>query len=131
MGLIAKRYRTAGEGPESVCIVNIEGPFEPDDETPAVMLVEGNVPDSAKIVPAYRMRRVTINLREGGTSEGTEYCPRYEDGKVGPMWGGSFVHTSDSRFAEAVEILTGTKSGLAVPLHDRFETPAQYEALST
>lgn len=40
--------------------------------------------------------------------------------KVGPMFGGNFVYTSDSRFP----------SDYPIPIHDRFETPEQYDQLS-
>jgi hypothetical protein len=38
------------------------------------------------------------------------------------MFGGSFAHTSDSRFSRAVERITGGKHYGAVPIHDRMET---------
>jgi hypothetical protein len=41
-------------------------------------------------------------------------------GMIGPMFGGHFVYTSDSRFP----------SGQPIHVHDRFETPKQYEELS-
>lgn len=41
-------------------------------------------------------------------------------GMVGPMFGGNFVHSSDSRFP----------SRYPIPVHDRFETPEDYELLS-
>ena len=40
--------------------------------------------------------------------------------KVGPMFGGNFVYTSDSRFP----------SDYPIPIHDRFETQEQYDQLS-
>jgi hypothetical protein len=39
---------------------------------------------------------------------------------MGPMSGGNFIYTSDSRFP----------SRQPIAVHDRFETPEQYEALS-
>lgn len=43
-------------------------------------------------------------------------------GRAGPMMGGAFGYTSDSRFSEAVELLTGAEDFYgAVPIHDRFE----------
>jgi len=39
---------------------------------------------------------------------------------VGPMFGGTFIHTSDSRFPKKHPI----------PLHDRYESKEQYEILS-
>lgn len=44
---------------------------------------------------------------------------------LGPMFGGSYIATSDSRFREAVG------GNVAVPLFDRFETQAQYNELSS
>ena len=40
------------------------------------------------------------------------------EGSVGPMFGGNFVWTSDSRFR--------VEYGGPVPIHDRFETKEQY-----
>ena len=45
--------------------------------------------------------------------------------KVGPMFGGNFVYTSDSRLYNF-----GGKYHLPIPVHDRFETQEQYDALS-
>ena len=42
------------------------------------------------------------------------------EGMLGPMMGGTFIYTSDSRFP----------AGYPIALHDRFETQAQYDALS-
>lgn len=49
---------------------------------------------------------------------------------VGPMFGGCYIATSDSRFSREVERVLGSPFYGAVALHDRWETPAQYEALS-
>jgi len=46
---------------------------------------------------------------------------------VGPMFGGTFVGSSDSRFARA----TGQRGTSVIPLHDRYETAEQYEHMST
>ena len=43
------------------------------------------------------------------------------EGMVGPMMGGNFIYTSDSRFP----------SDYPIPLHDRFETQEAYKHLST
>jgi len=45
-------------------------------------------------------------------------------GSLGPMWGGSFVFSSDSRFSE----MTGTY--LPLKLMDRYETQHLYDSLS-
>jgi hypothetical protein len=42
------------------------------------------------------------------------------EGVIGPMFGGTFAYSSDGRFPY----------GAPIRIHDRFETPAQYEALS-
>jgi len=47
------------------------------------------------------------------------------EGHVGPMMGGDYLATSDSRLGRAA----GHRG--AVPLHDRFETPAMHALLST
>lgn len=47
-------------------------------------------------------------------------------GKVGPMMGGNFIYTSDSRLYKIGE----RKCAVPIPVHDRFETPEQYRALS-
>lgn len=126
MGLRASIYRDARLGDcsnggisgrvDRVTIVNIDGPFEPRDDAPAVMLVRGNVPGAVKIVPA---------IMYAGAGGWMEDRP---DGMIGPMMGGCYVATSDARLREAVTKL-GSRTD-AVPLHDRFETQAQYDALS-
>jgi hypothetical protein len=81
---------------DQVCIVNIEGPFEPDDNHPAVELVADRVEGIARIVPVELVGRWA-------------------------MMGGCYIATSDSRFSQAVEKLIGNKFYGAVPLHDRVE----------
>jgi hypothetical protein len=46
---------------------------------------------------------------------------------VGPMFGGNYAD-GDSRMDEAVRELTGAKFYGAVPIFDRYETTAEYEA---
>lgn len=41
-------------------------------------------------------------------------------GLIGPMFGGNFIYTSDSRFP----------SDYPIPVHDRYETQEQYDHLS-
>src|SRR4029077_1556808 len=80
---------------KEVCIVNVEGPFEPKPNTPAVRLIK--------------------------RKHGNVVCePVGLDGKW-TMFGGAFVHTSDSRFHEAVEELSGYRFGFPVALFDRVE----------
>ncbi len=45
--------------------------------------------------------------------------------KVGPMFGGNFVYTSDSRLYKF-----GGTYHLPIPIHDRFETQQEYDGLS-
>ncbi len=123
MGLIADLYKHKGmtfAGPDGlsaavdeVVVVNCDGPFEPADHRPAVLIVPNKYGDPIA-VPAV--------LDDAG-----HWVPARPEGTVGPMMGGCYIATSDSRFKRLSAML-----GLygAVPLHDRFETPAQYEALS-
>ena len=78
---------------------------EASDEAPAIKLVKGNLPGTIKAVPVVT-----------------------PSGVLGPMMGGSYVVSSDGRFADEVERILGYKSSAPVPLHDRFETQAQYDA---
>lgn len=103
MGLMVNVYRN---GPnvcplnkiqvDRVCIVNVDGPFEPREDCPAVELRAGSLVGIARIVPVET------------------------DGRH-PMFGGAYVATSDSRFNAAVERIVGARFYGAVPLHDRFE----------
>jgi hypothetical protein len=78
-----------------VCITNIKGPFSPNEDTPAVILSQSAF-GNAIFVPEKNVQNHT-------------------------MFGGAFVHTSDSRFNSEIEKLTGNKFYGAVPLHDRVE----------
>lgn len=53
-----------------------------------------------------------------------------EKTSIGPMFGGNYAATSDSRFSEACEKLLGYRFYGAVAIHDRFETQRQYDVLS-
>lgn len=100
-----------------VTIVNAEGPATPTRERPPVMIVYGNLPGTVKAVPA---EEITPGVFVTGSASG----------RVGPMHGGTFIESSDSRFGELVEKLGGQRFGGPVALHDRFETTAEYAALS-
>ncbi len=106
MGLILDIYRGGYDsdlnsfyGKERVTVVNLDGPFAPTESAPAAYLTKNSLGDPI-IVPAEDVK-----------------------GTIGPMFGGTFAHTSDSRM----------RVGFygAVPIHDRYETPALYRALST
>ena len=92
---------------ESVCVVNVGGPFNPGPDRPAFELVQGPGGQGHAILRP-------VKSREG----------------IGPMFGGNFGYSSDSRFSEAIQELTGSRHYGAVHIHDRYETPEQYRALS-
>lgn len=147
MGLIAEIFKhpmfamcSAGgvsETFDKLTLVNVDGPFDPTPDRPAALLLPGNVSGTAKVVPAESVRTcVTCGARagEGGVAEpicndnGRGGGHRYVDhwralspGGAGPMAGGAFVHTSDSRFSRAVEDVVGHRFYGAVALHDRWE----------
>lgn len=91
-------------GKSHLTLVNVSGPFEPSDDAPAALLIQGPG-KTAIITPA------------DDYTEGAQ------------MFGGTFGATSDSRFQQAVEALVGV-SHFAVSIHDRRETWAQYEQFS-
>ena len=110
MGLLLNVYRWelgdctnggASATVKDICVVNIPGPFHPSDSTPAFVLARGPSRDPI-LKPAA-----------GGTG-------------IGPMFGGNFGHTSDSRLGEAVQDMTGRRSWGALPIFDRYESAEQY-----
>lgn len=119
LGLHANVYKTGRFGRASDCtnggisgrceqvtVVGIEGAeiFEPTTNSPAVKLVRRVIGGEAVI-----------------HAEPVEPPPA---GSFGWMAGGNFIATSDGRFGRAVGFYG------AVSLHDRYETPAQYDMLS-
>jgi hypothetical protein len=115
MGLIVEVYRSRmpdctadgiSKHADSLCIVNVDGPFHPSPGVPAAMLVRGNGPGLVKIVPAIKLH-----------PEDSEY-------RAEPRWcmmGGNYAATSDSRFHLKVRLITGSESWGAVAIHDRIE----------
>lgn len=93
---------------ETLCLVNVSGPFEPKEEwpamVPAAMLVKGNVPGALHIVPAVK-------------NDAGEWVP---DSRWF-MMGGNYAATSDSRFSDACEKMLGHAFYGAVAIHDRHE----------
>lgn len=85
-----------------VCIVNANGPFEPNGHRPAVMLVRHPAPTIVHVFAVLRHHH-----------ENNEWT----------QMGGNFLYTSDSRFGELVCDLLGDKNAFvgAVPIHDRIE----------
>ena len=116
MGLLLNVYRSDPVGPfgESMdctlggvssrawrlCVVNVDGPFNPSPDAPAVLLLKGNIPGAVKIVPADET---------GAPVKGWT------------MFGGNYAATSDSRFSEACARLSESPCYGAVPIHDRIE----------
>jgi hypothetical protein len=87
-----------------LCLVNVEGPFEPRDGIPAAMLVVGNMRGTLRIVPAMK----------NDAGEWVKDSRWY-------MMGGNYAATSDSRFDDACEKLLGHTFYGAVAIHDRCE----------
>src|SRR3954451_10793093 len=132
MGLIANIYKHGGqsysngglsESCDKVTVVNVDGPFEPTPERPAVMLVPGNVSGAVKMVPA-------MLLWQGEDGLASLYAPVVHADRAGPMSGGTLVSTSDSRLGDALAALGVSRFTAAVTLHDRFETWRENEMLS-
>jgi len=104
MGLIASIYDSplgncSNDGVSAnykrVCIVNVEGPFEPNDDAPAVRLIKSR--------------------------NGNLVCEPVGLEQKWTMFGGAFIYSSDSRFSAAVQKLSGYDHGFPVALHDRVE----------
>jgi hypothetical protein len=94
-----------------LCLVNVDGPFEPSTDRPAAFLLRhapfGHVDGKrmVRIVPAVR------DLSGDWTPE-----PRWT------MFGGNYAGCSDSRFSEKIEeFLEGARFHGAVAIHDRIE----------
>ena len=83
--------------------------FAPNAERPAVKLVFRTI-GGEKIVHAEPIEPV-------------------KPGNIGYMDGGCFIATSDSRLGEYLR-QNGVSSYGAIALHDRQETPAEYDTLS-
>lgn len=119
MGLIVNVYRADRDDcsnggisakATALCVVNIDGPFEPRHDMPAAILTTNQVGDPV-IKPANYDKQ------------------EYEDGSIEtvfseqPGWfmmGGNFAYSSDSRFGEALRKMGANIYG-AIPIHDRQE----------
>jgi hypothetical protein len=98
------------------------------DEHDAVLLVCPDGPlevdtDDPRMVPV-----VQIVENAHGTIRAVPF-PQHAGGLVGPMMGGSYIASPDSRFGAVCRRRQPNFYG-AVALHDRYETKAEYEALS-
>jgi hypothetical protein len=89
---------------QELTVVNVDGPFGPADDRPAVMLIQGpGAKSNPVLVPAIK--------NEAG------------DWQPAPGWwmfGGNYAVTGDSRFGEALGRLGATR-GMAPKVHDRIE----------
>lgn len=111
MGLLVSVYRADRQDctnggisarARMLCLVNVDGPFEPTFEIPAAMLTTNNVGNPV-IKPAFYVSERVWEVANGWF-----------------MMGGNYAATSDSRFSEAVAKLSPGFYG-ALPIHDRQE----------
>jgi len=115
MGLMLSVYRDASGSDctnggvssqfDRVCVVNVDGPFNPSIDCPAVELSVGPGKNNPILVPVAGAAR----------------------GFAGPMFGGNFAGTSDGRFGNALEQMFGVRFRV-VPMFDRYESMEQYAA---
>ena len=111
MGLLINIYKHNGRDysasgltafANELCVVNAEGPFNPSDKAPAVLLVSGPMGEPV-LKPAVMV--------DGLWQSETGWF----------MFGGCYGATSDSRFGEAMRDLFGHAPYAAIPIHDRQE----------
>lgn len=111
MGIMVSVFRAEGKDctlggvsskHDKLTVVNVDGPFEPDVDAPAVRL-ENHVHGSLRLVPV-----------EKHLSDKDEYVCR-----IVPIMGGNYAATSDSRFNDACRRLLGFPFYGAVAIHDR------------
>lgn len=111
MGLPASIY-TAHSGGGDVTIVNADGPFDPTEKAPAVLLIVHPTGDLYGVI--------AVPAEPDGVGG---YRPVKRPGTQ-RMASGAFVYSGDSRFGRAVRSLTPrpTYASTPVSFHDRFET---------
>lgn len=91
---------------DTLTVVNVDGPFDPTPERPAVMLAQHpTMPGICRIVP------VIPHVGKPGSFIAIP----------GTMMGGNYAATSDSRWSAAVEKCVGHRFYGAVAIHDRIE----------
>jgi hypothetical protein len=107
MGLLLFVYRWAGrersdnisDAIDTICVVNVSGPFEPSSDAPAFRLI-----DSYKGYPAL-----------------VPVAPPPK-GFRGPMAGRNYAGANNSDWVAAVSAITGGPAyGVLVSIHDHFE----------
>ena len=79
--------------------------------------IEGGYLESNSTIPELKLVRRNLAGREYVHAEPLEPVKK---GNVGYMFGGNFIHTSDSRFP----------NDYPIPIHDRQETQEDYNHLS-
>ena len=82
--------------PKGLCLVNVDGPFNPTPDYPAARLVRRGRVGNVVVIP------------EGKDDSGV-------------MFGGNFAYCSDARFGDAVQLLSGYEFGFPIAIHDRVE----------
>lgn len=127
MGLIVNVFRSRSDctnggisaDADTLTVVNIDGPFNPTLDRPAVMLIDG---------PGGAPNPILVPAVQGAAGDWFAYKVM---GAVGPMYGGNLAETSDSRWGAAVRNILGVDVAVsAVSIHDRFESAALNEAMS-
>jgi hypothetical protein len=91
---------------DKLLAVNVDGPFDPSDDCPAVLL-ESHYKGILRVVPAIKDKGKWAR------------DPRWA------MFGGNYAATSDSRWSDACAALLGHQFYGAVCIHDRYETAEQ------
>lgn len=93
-----------------LCVVNVDGPFEPTEKYPAAILTTNQVGNPVikpaeydKTTYADGSAEINFSVKEGWF-----------------MMGGNFAYTSDSRFGKALRKMGANFYG-AIPIHDRQE----------
>lgn len=106
-GMVAYIYRAEGQRCSNGGL---------SDKVDQVLVVGDGIPEVFEESPDHPA--VWLEVRGPGYVAAKPF--EVPEGAVGPMFGGAFVHCGDSRFPIPYPIR----------LHDRFETPAQYAALT-
>ena len=106
----------------SLCIENVEGPFEPSE---ALTHKDGVLwSEKDPIIQYTKSPAATLTTNFCGdpiiVCEPTKQ--QVKAGRtLGPMMGGNYATTSDSRFSQALRKLGVENTHIAIPIHDRYE----------
>lgn len=114
-GIIAHVYRSKLTGCAGI-----------SDRVDEIVIVGAGIDEIFEATPTRPAFKLTSHMRGVVTLVPVD-APK---GMIGPMMGGNFANTSDSRVGRAVEKLLGQSFYGAIAIHDRFETQAQYDTLS-